>query len=72
MQLDEDLPVVVSAAEMDDETFKLHFNHRHADELPGLTEMLPNIQPDTLHMYRLFHDALHRWLRMETPHEHEW
>lgn len=66
-----DKPRVVSADSMSDRVFIKHFNHRHSDELPGLTAILPNIAADTLHMYRLFHDSLHRWLRMEFPHEHE-
>jgi len=66
----QELIMVVSANEMDDTTFIQHFNKRHADQLPGLTSILPIIDPQTLKMYRTFHEHLHRWLRMELPHEH--
>ena len=65
-----ELLMVVSADNMDDETFVKHFNNRHADELPGLTAILPIIDPATLKLYRTFHGHLHHWLRMEMPHEH--
>lgn len=61
---------VVSAEDMDDETFIKHFNKRHADQLPGLVAILPSIDQETLLCYRLFHEHLHNWLRMEMPHEH--
>lgn len=67
------IPLVVSADDMDDKTFIMHFNNRHADQLPGLPNgILPNIDEVTLTCYRDFHEALHRWqLEMEEPHEHK-
>lgn len=66
------MPKVVSADDMEDENFILHFNNRHSDQLPGLPNgILDNIDEMTLGCYRTFHDALHRWVKMETPHEHQ-
>lgn len=72
MQQQQELPMVVSPDEMDDDTFIKHFNARHADQLPGITSIIPCIDPGTLHTYRIFHDKLHEWSKptMELPHEH--
>lgn len=70
MRQQTELPMVVSTEGMDDETFIAHFNKRHADQLPGLTCIMPGIDQRTLDMYRTFHGHLHRWLQMELPHAH--
>lgn len=66
------IPLVVSADDMDDDVFIKHFNNRHKDQLPSLPNgIMDNIDEVTLTCYRTFHDALHRWVKMETPHEHQ-
>lgn len=70
------IPVVVNADEMDDDTFLKHFAHRHADQLPGVSGFADTIyqQPELIETYRKFHDRLHTVLTpsmMERPHEHE-
>lgn len=75
MQQQAELParnMVVSTDDMDDETFIKHFNARHADQLPGITSIIPCIDQETLNTYRTFHSHLHRWAEpiLEMPHEH--
>lgn len=58
---------------MDDETFLLHFEKRHKDQLPGLDGFVDTIhqQPDLIGTYRTFHNRLHELFQMEERHEHE-
>lgn len=70
------IPVVVDADEMDDDTFLMHFAHRHSDQLPGLNGFADTIhqQPELIETYRKFHDRIHNLMTpsmMERPHEHE-
>lgn len=64
---------VVSADEMDDETFLLHFEKRHHEQLPGLTGFVDTIQqqPEVISAYRAFHDRLHELRQMKERHDHE-
>lgn len=64
---------VVSADEMDDETFLLHFENRHHDQLPGLDGFVDTIfqQPETISAYRTFHDRLHELRQVKERHDHE-
>lgn len=65
---------VVNTEDMDDDTFMLHFEKRHKDQLGGLPGFLPQIDVETLDCYRTFHDKIHELLEvfgMEHPHEHE-
>lgn len=71
-----ELPVVVSADEMDDETFLTHFETRHYDQLPGLKGFSDLIwkQPNLIETYRKFHEKIHELIvpgMMEEPHNHE-
>lgn len=65
--------MVVNADDMDDETFVLHFEKRHADKLPNLNGFVHTAKrdPETIEMYRKFHDQLHRFYAMEERHEHD-
>jgi hypothetical protein len=67
------VPVVVSADEMDDETFILHFERRHNDQMPNLDRFVHTAvnDPVTMSAYRTFHDQLHRFYAIEEQHEHE-
>jgi len=70
------VPMVVNADEMDDENFLLHFERRHADQLPGISGFLHTMaqQPELIETYRKFHDRIHNLFTpsmMEEPHEHE-
>lgn len=69
----EEVPVVVNADNMDDETFLMHFEARHNDQLPGLdgfTELTKR-SPAMIESYRVFHDTLHRLYILEEQHDHE-
>ena len=73
MQLADKVPPVIHPDDMGDDDFVRHFNFRHSDQLGGLDGIVLR-DPETLEMYRTFHDALHRWhlpSQMEHPHEHD-
>lgn len=59
--------MVPNDLDMDRETFRKHFNKRHADSLGGMTE-LPERFDD--YQWGSFHTALHRWYDYE-DHEHK-
>jgi hypothetical protein len=64
---------VVDADTMSDETFRLHFSRRHADQLGGLAELPYDMDEETTELYRKFHDRLHSLIVGETgsaPHQH--
>ncbi len=65
--------IVVSAESMDDETFLLHFEKRHSEQLAGLKTFGDTIrlQPELVGTYRRFHERLHRLEQVEEGHEHE-
>lgn len=67
------LPLVVSADEMDNDTFILHFENRHKEQLPGMDGFVDTIyqQPDLIQAYRTFHDRLHELHNVKERHEHE-
>lgn len=67
------LPVVVNADEMSDGDFINHFRIRHKDQLPGLDDFTRTAKNDEelLETYRKFHDKLHQFYILGTPHEHE-
>jgi len=63
---------VVNADSMDDETFVMHFEKRHSDQLPGLQHFV-NKSEEIINMYREFHDKIHQWhltSQLDHPHEH--
>lgn len=64
---------VVSADEMSDETFLLHFEKRHSDQLPGLDGFVDTIfqQPELIDAYRSFHNRLHELQQVKERHDHE-
>lgn len=68
----EEIPVVVNADDMDDETFIKHFEARHSDQMPNLQRFVHTARrdPDTVELYRKFHDRLHELFTMEERHEH--
>jgi hypothetical protein len=66
-----DIPLVVPIDWMDDETFLIHFEKRHADALPGMDGFINNVHGSTVNSYRIFHDTIHRLLPLGEPHEHE-
>jgi hypothetical protein len=69
------IKTVVAAEEMDDETFLLHFENRHYDQLPDIQGFADTIhqQPELISTYRSFHDKIHDLVipgAMKEPHEH--
>jgi hypothetical protein len=64
---------VVSADEMSDDIFILHFENRHGDQLPDLDGFVDTIyqQPELISAYRTFHDRLHELHQIRERHEHE-
>jgi len=66
-----DIPLVVPIAEMDDETFLIHFEKRHGDQLPGMDGFIDKVHGSTVNSYRVFHDTIHRLLPIKELHEHE-
>ncbi len=66
-----EIPVVVNADEMEDETFKAHFEKRHMDQMPGLNGFVEPAHPDTVNSYRIFHETIHRLFPLQEDHEHE-
>lgn len=58
---------------MDDDTFLLHFEKRHQDQLPGISGFADTIyqQPELIESYRKFHNRLHDLSVVEERHEHE-
>jgi len=74
--MEDEVPLVVSADEMTDDTFLAHFQQRHFDQLPGLDGFVHTIymQPELIETYRKFHDRIHNLFTLsmlEEPHEHE-
>lgn len=69
--------LVVSAEDMDDETFLAHFEKRHIEQLPNMPDgFIDTIwqQPELIETYRSFHNKIHALIipgTMEHPHEHE-
>jgi hypothetical protein len=62
--------LVISADNMDDETFAKHMTHRHADSLGGLEELTFRSETDIMAgLWRSFHRRLHA-VRVGLPHEH--
>lgn len=71
---EQEFTTVVSADDMDDETFKKHFNYRHVDDLDGISKINVGMDDEILRMYRSFHDHIHRWFPGKFSHNHrqEW
>lgn len=64
---------VVHPDDMDDETFLLHFEKRHHDQLPMMNTFVDTIyqQPDLIVAYRTFHNRLHELRQVQEKHDHE-
>lgn len=67
---EQEFTTVVSADDMDDETFIKHFNYRHVGDLEGISRINVGLDDEILRMYRSFHDHVHNWLRRDIPHDH--
>lgn len=60
--------LVVDPDIMDDETFQLHFTHRHKESLAGMSK-LEKSGSAVVDAYRAFHRRLHE-LRPDLKHHH--
>ena len=60
---------VPNADDMDDATFRAHFEKRHSDQMGGLSH-LQVMDAELMELYRKFHDRIHSLLYMEMPHKH--
>jgi hypothetical protein len=68
----ESVPLVRNADNMDDETFVMHMNSRHAGNLGGLEELnLDHASPYVVHCWRLFHNTIHRIFTPDPLDDHE-
>lgn len=71
------VPLVNDPDDMLDETFLLHFEKRHSDQLPGIKGFVYTIydqQPELIETYRKFHDRIHDLIpssMLKEPHVHE-
>lgn len=63
--------VVKHGDDMDDNSFELHMNMRHAESLGGLSDVsFAHASGYVLHCWRIFHKTLHRLRQPDINHEH--
>lgn len=61
--------LVVSAEDMDVESFLLHLNTRHNDS-PAVTRIWDTYDPQLVSRWLAFHAQIHRW-RIDLLHSHD-
>lgn len=67
----DEVTFVPSAQDMDDDTFKKHFQKRHSESLGGLSGFTERVPSVVLEAYRVFHDRIHRLaIPGQLDHEH--
>jgi hypothetical protein len=71
LSAENDIALVKSAEDMDDNDFELHINMRHSGELGGLGDIsLSHMSAYVVYCWRIFHRTIHRLRQSGMNHEH--